>query len=126
METRPAACEFIMAAICLICKYGKYFLPLYEFDIHTGNWRHRSHQPREVGFGLEQALAGLAGRTGSRGRREPGAKEDADTPVDQKARKALYDRYLQEAETLGEKLKQSFDSTRLRTTEKDLIPFVYV
>ncbi len=142
--------EFIMAAICLICKYGKYFLPLYEFDIHTGNWRHRSHRPSEVDFGLEQALAGAAG---SRGRRGPGAAAgrsagpadaaadnaqagaaavsadpavDAAAPADQKARKALYDRYLEEAEALALELKKSFDSAKLRTTEKDLIPFVYV
>ena len=47
-------------------------------------------------------------------------------PKSQKALKALYDSYLEEAEALAQDLKKSFDSGKLRTTEKDLIPFVYV
>ncbi|MBN2551544.1 MAG: hypothetical protein JXB06_02190, partial [Spirochaetales bacterium] len=113
--------EFIMEAICMICRYGKYFLPLYRFDIHTGSWRHRSHRPPAVEFGLEHALSGFAGEGGGAGR-----EDRAEAPRNEKGLKALYDSYLEEAETLGEELKKSFDSAKLRTTEKDLIPFVYV
>jgi selenocysteine lyase/cysteine desulfurase len=112
--------EFIMAAICLICKYGKYFLPLYEFDIHTGDWRHRSHRPAEIDFGLEHALKGSARTVGT------SSKETTAAPKTQKALKALYDSYLEEAEALAAELKKSFDNGKLRTTEKDLLPFVYV
>jgi selenocysteine lyase/cysteine desulfurase len=116
--------EFIMAAICLICKYGKYFLPLYEFDIHTGNWRHRRHRPGEVDFGIEHALRGTTPGAGDSS--GDSGREGAAAPKTQKALKALYDSYLQEAEALAEELKKSFDSDKLQTTEKDLIPFVYV
>lgn len=111
-------CEFILAAICFVCRYGKYFLPQYEFDIHTGNWRHREYAVPDVGFGIREALQSPGG-TVTR-------KKTASVPDNQRALKALYNSYLRKAEALGEELKKVFDEKKMQTTEKDLIPFVYV
>ncbi|MBN1687029.1 MAG: aminotransferase class V-fold PLP-dependent enzyme [Spirochaetales bacterium] len=120
--------QFIMAAICFVCEYGRYFLPLYEFDIHTGGWRHRTYRAAEVTSGLEQALEDLpgAGSRGALGNARAGGEDPFREQADAKTRKALYDRYLTEAKILGEELKRSFESEKMKTTEKDLIPFVYV
>jgi len=112
--------DFIMEAICFVCKYGKYFLPLYEFDIHTGNWRCRSYERPAVEFGLHHALEVAARKSDS------GATEARAAGRNQKALRALYDRYLEEARTRAEELRKGFDARKLQTTEKDLIPFVYV
>lgn len=115
-----AECDFIMEAICFVCQYGKFFLPLYEFDIHTGNWRHRTCKAADVPFGLEQAIA-IKYHSGSSA--EP-AKETA--PENEEALKTLHKRYLDEAQATAEELQRNFDSYTLKTTEKDLIPFVYI
>ncbi|KAL3309262.1 hypothetical protein Ciccas_012192, partial [Cichlidogyrus casuarinus] len=33
--------EFVLNAICFVAAHGWKFLPFYQFDIHTGEWRHR-------------------------------------------------------------------------------------
>jgi hypothetical protein len=112
--------EFIMEAICFVCRYGRYFLPLYSFDIHTGNWRCRDFDGGAIDFGLEHALKvrGKNGVAAAPKIREAGKSEQA--------RKALYAKYLEQARARAEELMASFDSGKLQTTEKDLIPFVYV
>jgi len=112
--------DFIMGAICFVCEFGKYFLPLYEFDIHTGNWWCRDYDKPEIAFGLEQAL-----QKPTRQSAKPDSKSAA-APKNQQALKALYDGYLDEARRQAEELKKSFDEKKLQTTEKDLIPFIYV
>ena len=43
-----------------VAEKGRYFLPLYDFELSTGAWRHRQFAPPEPAFGLEEArrLAG--------------------------------------------------------------------
>jgi selenocysteine lyase/cysteine desulfurase len=108
---------FIMDAICFLCTYGRYFLPLYEFDIHTGTWRCRGYEGPDIEFGLQHALQAPAPKSGLRAR---------ETTAGWNSRKALYTRYLEEARARAEELMRSFEPGKLRTTEKDLIPFVYV
>ena len=36
--------EFILNAIKFVCEHGWKFLPLYSFNLETGEWRHRHHQ----------------------------------------------------------------------------------
>jgi selenocysteine lyase/cysteine desulfurase len=108
---------FIMDAICFLCTYGRYFLPLYEFDIHTGTWRCRGYEGPDIEFGLQHALQAPAPKSGLRAR---------ETTAGWNSRKALYTRYLEQARARAEELMRSFEPGKLRTTEKDLIPFVYV
>jgi selenocysteine lyase/cysteine desulfurase len=107
--------EFIMAGICFVCEFGKYFLPLYEFDIHTGNWRHRTYQYPKTSFGLQDALSSL-----------PGSETACRTPAGEKTRETQYEKYLAEANAIAEELESSFNTHKLKTTERDLIPFIYI
>ncbi len=48
--------DFIFDAICFVCRYGKYFLSLYRFDIHTGIWFNKGYSTRANAFRLETGL----------------------------------------------------------------------
>jgi selenocysteine lyase/cysteine desulfurase len=101
--------EFILAAIGFIAEHGVRFLGHYRFEMQTGGWRHHqalTHTPR---FGLSEALGWR--------RPPPGNREPAGV---------LHERYLAEARHLAAVLGASFDPGRLSTTERDLIPYLYV
>lgn len=40
----PSKVQFILEAIRFVCEHGWKFLPLYIFNLETGEWRHRNHQ----------------------------------------------------------------------------------
>jgi selenocysteine lyase/cysteine desulfurase len=101
--------DFLCAAILFVAESGKYFLPLYEFELASGAWRHRSFPLPEVHFGLEEALAGGPGGPPRAAEAEAGA----------------YRGYLKEARRLADELQTRFPEADLATTERDLIPFVY-
>ncbi len=61
-----------------------------------------------MSFGLEQALKADEGEREERSPQE------------------LFGRYMQEAQKIAEDLENDFDEKAIKTTEKDLIPFVYV
>jgi selenocysteine lyase/cysteine desulfurase len=99
--------DFICRAILFVAEHGKKFLPLYRFDMRSGAWRHREFIPPPVPFGLEHALSG-----------EP-AKQHRDEQPDLER---LFDEYIADARRSAESIAQ----TDLKTTEENLIPFVYV
>jgi selenocysteine lyase/cysteine desulfurase len=96
-----AEVRFLCDSIELVARKGMFFLPLYEFDIAGGGWRHRDWRPRPVEFNL-QAQAG----------RPPAAEPPRDA--------------LAEAARVAAGLEKTFDAGTLKTTERDLVPFVYV
>jgi selenocysteine lyase/cysteine desulfurase len=98
--------DFLCRAILFVADHGKKFLPLYQFDLHTGTWKHRSFTPEPVSLGLAATAAG------------PAAAE-ADLPQ-------LFDGYLEEAHRATDALAARWSEGELKTTEKDLIPFVFV
>ena len=107
-----AEVDFICRAILFIAEHGRDFLPLYTFDIHTGSWEHKDFEPAPAPFGIAEAVAGRGGDSA-----EEGAEgEDLDR---------LFDRYLVEAERLSTSLQARWSGTEMKSTEKDLIPFVY-
>ena len=75
--------------------------------MRSGVWRHRDFVPPPVPFGLEQALYGQETR------------QHRDEPPDL-AR--LFEEYLAEARKCAGSIAQQ----DLKSTEEDLIPFVYV
>jgi selenocysteine lyase/cysteine desulfurase len=82
-----AECSFLLDAVAFIAKYGDRFRRLYDFDLHTGCWRHRAAPPRnEPLLCLEQALCGAL------------------PPRQESEPKAAYARYLAEATHLAESL----------------------
>jgi len=107
--------EFTCQAIRFISEKGKIFLPLYSFDIHSGNWQHRDFKEQPVQFALEHGLAG----DDSRGTRKQ-AEENSTVDLQE-----LYREYFEKAKSLVEELDSGFDSELCKTTQRDLIPFVY-
>lgn len=111
--------DFICRAILFVAEQGKHFLPLYRFDIHTGSWQHAEFTPQTPRSTAEGHHAfGLAEALTPRSRAE-GAAPAAD-------HRALFARYLAEAEGLARGLRDRWSDTNLKHTEEDLIPFVYM
>jgi selenocysteine lyase/cysteine desulfurase len=103
--------NFICDAIEFVAQNGKYFLPLYDFDLCTGKWKHKSFTPLIARFGLDEALE-LAANV-------------EEVNQETKPLKYLYLQYMKDAHEQVEKLKKTFRETELKTTDKDLIPFLY-
>ncbi|MGD2128319.1 MAG: aminotransferase class V-fold PLP-dependent enzyme [Lysobacterales bacterium] len=80
---------YILDAIDFVSMQGYRFLPLYNFDVHTGGWLHKADPVSLEGFSLEAALEcpGYQGRVLSEGER-----------------KMLYGAYLDEARRLAAEL----------------------
>jgi hypothetical protein len=106
--------EFVAAAIRFVAEHGVTFLPVYRFDVHTGAWRHRDASTGRSPASLTEALRG------------PVPPATAPTVADEDALETLFDGYLAEAGRLAEELARRHAGTKLKTTEKDLVPFVYV
>jgi selenocysteine lyase/cysteine desulfurase len=84
--------EYILDSIEFVAEYGRYFMPLYRFDLHTGAWSHKQECSGLEGFSLEDALrcTGYQSRSLSRGER-----------------KHLYSAFLHEARALADGLSES-------------------
>jgi selenocysteine lyase/cysteine desulfurase len=103
---------FITDAIRFVADHGVKFLPLYRFDLRSGAWCHRDAAPHRPPSGLTDAL---------RGPTQPASAE-----VSEDALGVLFDGYLAEAARLADEMARRHAGVELKTTEKDLMPFVYV
>jgi selenocysteine lyase/cysteine desulfurase len=103
-----AEVDFICNAILFVAEHGRDFLPLYTFDIHTGTWEHKHFAPDLPPFGIEEAVASRGG-----------------PPADDTVSDRHFAEYLAEAERLSAGLRTRWSGTEMKSTEKDLIPFVY-
>jgi selenocysteine lyase/cysteine desulfurase len=81
--------DYIIEAVEFVAEHGYNFLPLYNFDVHSGAWQHKSDCVCLQGFSLEAALecSGYQSRALSNGER-----------------KHLYAAFLQEARALADGL----------------------
>jgi selenocysteine lyase/cysteine desulfurase len=103
-----AEVDFICQAILFVAEHGRDFLPLYTFDIHTGTWEHKSFAAAETSFGIEEAAAPRGGAS-----------------TEETAAERLFGEYMAEAERLSTALRARWSGAEMKSTEKDLIPFVY-
>jgi len=103
--------DFITAAIRFVADRGAAFLPAYRFDLHTGAWRHRDATPHGTPASLAEALRNPAPA--------PGPVENGES-LD-----VLFDGYLAAARRLADELERRYPGVELKTTEKDLVPFVF-
>jgi selenocysteine lyase/cysteine desulfurase len=106
--------DFLCGAILFVADHGRDFLPLYEFDVRSGGWQYRGApggDPDKL-FGLDAALADTTDT--------PVMAPPSGTPAE------LHAEYLSEAAALAEQLRSTHGAVRLKTTERDLIPFVYI
>jgi selenocysteine lyase/cysteine desulfurase len=104
--------NFMTEAIRFVAERGVTFLPAYRFDVHTGAWRHRDAASNGMPSSLTEALL------------EPA--RPAAAFVDDDALGPLLDSYLAEARRLADGMSRRYPAAELKTTEKDLVPFVYV
>jgi hypothetical protein len=111
--------DFICRAILFVAEQGKHFLPLYRFDIHSGSWQHGAFAPPHHAFGLAEALAPRSGTA-------PASAGPPAARAEEPDHRALFARYLAEAESLARGLRDRWLDTNLKHTEEDLIPFVYM
>ncbi|OHD74216.1 MAG: hypothetical protein A2177_11780 [Spirochaetes bacterium RBG_13_68_11] len=102
--------EFIADAIRFVADHGVKLLPVYRFDVRTGAWHHCDAAAGQPSAGLTEALRGSA-------------VVDVD---DDALLGPLFDGYLAEARRLAAETARRHAGAELKTTEKDLVPFVYV
>ncbi len=81
--------DFILDAIEFVAAYGHHFLSLYDFDLRSGAWTHKSDRVDLEGFSLEAALecSGYHKRT-----------------LSDQERKYMYSAFLGEAKSLADEL----------------------
>ena len=99
--------DFLCDAIGFVAEHGKALLPLYDFDIRTGSWRHRG--------------AGRTENTSVTASHDQGPEASDPTEASR-----LHERYLREAHMLVASLERERPLVEMKSTEKDLFPFVYV
>jgi selenocysteine lyase/cysteine desulfurase len=85
---------FIVDAVEFLATHGCRFLPLYEFDVESGEWKHREYRESHEPFSLEAAL-------------EARGCEETALPPDERAR--LYRAYLDEARSWAARLETPGD-----------------
>jgi selenocysteine lyase/cysteine desulfurase len=83
--------DFILDSIEFVAEHGHLFMPLYDFDLHTGAWLHKADCGCMEGFSLEDALQCCGYQSRSLGKGE---------------RRMLYTAFLAEAQSLAEDLAQ--------------------
>ena len=81
--------DFILKAIEFVADQGYRFLPLYNFDVHTGAWLHKADCVCLEGFSLDAALECCGYQSRALGEEE---------------RKLLYSAYLHQAKTVAGEL----------------------
>ncbi|MCW8926103.1 MAG: hypothetical protein OQJ84_07595, partial [Xanthomonadales bacterium] len=82
--------NFLLDAVDFIAKHGGEFLRLYAFDMHDGSWHMKDDTTCLQRFSLEAALS---------------ASNEREPPMPHDTRNAHYQRYLDEARQLAEKLR---------------------
>ena len=100
--------QFICNAILFAAERGKLFLPYYDFDIHTGSWKFKDEDMQEANFGLDEALGGLL-------------KQDDSQDNDN-----TYNEYLTRAKEMADKLMADEGQQDYKSTQSDLISFLYI
>ena len=96
-----AEATFLLDAVEFIADYGYRFLPLYEYDAHTGIWQYRDSPRTGASFSIEEAF--VNSQTNS----------DSTTTLSNQERGALYSTYLQNAHKKSQELGEPAQETPL-------------
>ncbi len=86
-----AEANYVIEAVHFIARHGRRFLALYDFDLCTGTWSHRTATVELPKFSLDEALAD---------------EETEPANLSLPLRKQLYDHYMTEAERWVERLSE--------------------
>ncbi|MCJ7558199.1 MAG: aminotransferase class V-fold PLP-dependent enzyme [Gammaproteobacteria bacterium] len=98
-----AEADYVIEAVNFLADYGYRFLSLYDFDVNSGMWSHRTYQEQREEFTLSAAL------------RSNGCDQTA-LPADVRAR--LYQSYLDEALALAQSLGEPDQADRERLKDR--------
>ncbi len=109
--------DFILDAIEYIADYGRYLLPLYDFDISSGSWRAKDSVNNRANLSLAEWVEEWIGSSS-----RESSKDRENGKVN---KKSLFKAYLADAVKIGEEMKKSFSRYNLRYTRTDLIPYIY-
>jgi hypothetical protein len=121
--------DFLCDAVLFAADRGRDFLPVYKFDVRTGGWCHESlagegsPSVMALAAGVEDVSVGLDAALNMA--ETDGSAQDT-SAHDTSPRVDLYSRYLTEARDAADALRNAHGQEILRTTERDLIPFVYL
>ncbi len=120
--------DYILRVIEFVSKYGKYFLPLYEFDLKSGRWSFRGidqlqllsseliaefdfkNRKENVEFGLDLGIRD---------------RETYDRFISEEEREKMYDEYLRYGKKIARKLIDVFEESKVKVVGKNLIPYCY-
>ena len=86
-----AEANYVIDAVHFIARHGRRFLALYDFDLCTGTWSHRTATVELPKFSLDEALAD---------------EETEPANLSLPLRKQLYDHYMTEAKRWVERLSE--------------------
>jgi hypothetical protein len=98
-----AEADYVIDAVDFVGRHGYVFLPLYEFDLHTGSWSHKEDTGLSESFSLQAALD-LSNASNV-------------SPMALPARRKLYATYLAEAREWAQRLKPHVPNIRRLTGE---------
>jgi selenocysteine lyase/cysteine desulfurase len=85
-----AEADYVIDAVRFVARHGRWFLPLYDFDLETGTWSHRQVATHLPTWSLDEAL-------------HPGNAEPSGPSLP--VRRQLYERYMSEAHRRARELE---------------------
>ena len=100
-----AEADYLIEAVEFVAEHGSRFLPLYDFDVHSGAWVHRNGRASSPGYAPEAAVL----------RGAPALKTASGAD-----REALFEAVLAEARALAETLPEPATATTLAPEFADL------
>jgi len=103
--------DFLCDAVLFVAEHGRYFLPLYSFEIATGSWKHVAWQQVKPHFGLETALADERPRV--------------TRPSSQQRQTAMREDSMAEAHRHAAELRAKYSEADIRTLQESPFPFEY-
>jgi selenocysteine lyase/cysteine desulfurase len=103
----PDEVDYLSAAVRFVCDYGARFLPLYEFDIHSGEWNFIGNEtPLPLSLDISSGMPPL-----------PPAEQPPDDPAQ------LYNDALSAAQALALNLTEDFETVAFEPELQELIIF---
>ncbi|HUX11587.1 MAG TPA: aminotransferase class V-fold PLP-dependent enzyme [Spirochaetia bacterium] len=103
--------DFLCEAVLFVAREGRYFLPLYTFDLSSGSWRHADWDHREPSFGLDELL-------------EKGTAAPPAIPAPERVAQMRTESLL-EARRWAGKLRSDYSESDIHTLAESPFPFEY-
>ena len=100
--------DFLCGSVIFLAEHGKFFLPLYSFNMKTGAWNWAEGEGGSHEFGIDDALEY--------------AKTGATAP---RTSSPPFKLYLEEAKRTAAELKKTFTESLIDSTDRRFIPFLY-